>query len=189
MKKIRYIMVFLMVLGSILNIRYIDAAEENKEDIIDIDREFNFKKAKKEAKEKEYQKFDDQIHASKMKDDIKDMEYIKVIESEKDYIKFINETNDQAKIIYLGFDDCPFCKAFLPKLHAIAEDYETNIYYYDIHERQADASFTMVIEKFYKINKVPHAFIVKDSKIQGDPLNSKSSMQDMETFIQTSLEE
>lgn len=164
-------------------------SSDKKEGAIELNRDFDFKDAKKEEKAKEYKKFDDKIHATAMKDEIKDLKHVKKISSEADYIKLINETNKEAKIVYLGFDECPFCQAFLPKLHAIAEDYDATIYYYDVNERNEDPSFSMIIENFYKVNEVPHAFIVKDSKVQGEPLNSESPMIDMEEFIKKSLEE
>ena len=160
---------------------------KTEETVIQIDRKFDFKKADQADKDKEYKKFDGHIQATTMPEDLKAMEYVKEITSEKEYLSLIEETNKEAKIVYLGFNECPFCRAFLPKLHAIAEDYDVTIYYYNVRDRMDDPNFQTIVEDFYKVNEVPHAFIVKDNKVVGEPLNSESSMKEKEDFIKKSL--
>lgn len=109
------------------------------------------------------------------------MSQIQNIESEADYSALLATTSDQPAIIYLGYDDCPFCKVFSPKINHLASEYGVEIYYYNTHERGDDATFANAVQ-VYNVDTVPHAFIVEDAR-PGSKINHESTMAEIEAFI------
>lgn len=110
-----------------------------------------------------------------------DYSNIEEIASETDYVEFLEENQDQAKIIYIGFDECPWCKAFSPKINQFASEFDLPIYYYNTRSRSEDLTYNQVMENF-GVETVPYAFIM----YKGEPMeriNHMSSMQQIEDFF------
>lgn len=110
-----------------------------------------------------------------------DMSQIQNIGSETDYSTLLTATNDRPAIIYLGFDDCPFCKVFSPKINHLASEYGVEIHYYNTHERGDDVTFANAMQ-VYNVDTVPHAFIVEGAR-PGKKINHESTMAEIEAFI------
>lgn len=106
---------------------------------------------------------------------------IEELTSEVAYTDFILSTQNQAKVIYLGFDECPYCKAFTPKINQLAKETETPIYYYNTRRRATDSNFETAMN-MYKVETVPHAFIVKNGQVVSK-INHDSSMDAIEAFF------
>lgn len=103
------------------------------------------------------------------------------VDSEADYVQLLTDTKDQPAIVYLGFDECPFCKVFSPKINQLASEFNVDIYYYNTHERDKDATFANAMQ-LYNVSTVPHAFIVENSRPQSK-INHESSMAEIEAFF------
>lgn len=103
------------------------------------------------------------------------------VESEQAYADLLISTNDQAAIVYLGFDECPFCKVFSPKINQLASELGVDIHYYNTTERGNDATFANAMQ-LYNVDTVPHAFIVENVKA-GSKINHESSMEEIEAFL------
>lgn len=110
-----------------------------------------------------------------------DYSQIKPIESEMAYAELLVSTNDTPAIVYLGFDECPFCKVFSPKINQLASELDVEIHYYNTHERGNDATFANAMQ-LYNVETVPHAFIVEHAKA-GSKVNHESSMEEIEAFL------
>lgn len=107
---------------------------------------------------------------------------VQELSSEVAYTDFILSTQSQAKVIYLGFDECPYCKAFTPKINQLAEETETPIYYYNTRKRANDSNFETAMA-MYNVETVPHAFIVKNGQVVSK-INHDSSMDAIEAFFE-----
>lgn len=106
---------------------------------------------------------------------------LKPVESEKAYADLLVSTNERPAIIYLGFDECPFCKVFSPKINQLASELGVEIHYYNTKERGNDATFANAMQ-LYNVDTVPHAFIVDGVKV-GSKVNHESSMEEIEAFL------
>ncbi|WP_454927291.1 thioredoxin family protein [Abiotrophia defectiva] len=106
---------------------------------------------------------------------------IKEIITEQEYNDLILSTTDGPKIVYLGFDECPYCHAFSPKINQLAKEKGVTVYYYNTRKHANDSNFQSAMQ-VYGVNKVPNAFIVKSGK-PGTNVNHSSKMADLEAFI------
>lgn len=155
--------------------------EDESDAIVEIDENQKFKEMDQKEKDKIYKEFDKISSSSKDERIANDFASVKEVKSEKAYKDLIEKSKEEPVIIYLGFNECPYCKSFIPKLSHLANEYKAEINYYNTNHREDDQNFEDVIY-FFDIETVPHAFIVKDGKIQ-DKLNEKSKMKDMENFL------
>lgn len=158
-------------------------AEQQKEvdEIVEIKEGTEFLKMSKEDKEKAYAELDRVNLSTKATTTPLSYPQIQEITSEEAYTKMILASKDTPFIIYFGFDECPYCKAFSPKLNQLAAEMDVPIYYYNTRQRNNDPNFKTVIES-YKIQTVPHAFIVHNAK-PTEKINHASTMADIETFV------
>ncbi|MGO4928580.1 TlpA family protein disulfide reductase [Fundicoccus sp. Sow4_D5] len=106
---------------------------------------------------------------------------LKPVESETAYAELMVSTNNTPAIVYLGFDECPFCKVFSPKINQLASELGVEIHYYNTKERGNDATFADAMQ-LYNVDTVPHAFIVEDVKV-ASKVNHESSMEEIEAFL------
>lgn len=111
---------------------------------------------------------------------------VKELTSDEDYLNFVLDSNKAAQIIYLGFDECPYCKTFTPKLNQFAKENDLTIYYYNTRKRANDPNYESTVANF-KIETVPHAFIMHKGKLVGK-INDSSSMAAIEAFVNKVLE-
>ncbi|SEQ47308.1 bacteriocin transport accessory protein, putative [Ignavigranum ruoffiae] len=160
---------------------YASSSAEDIDKIVEIDDKLKFKDMDKNEKEKLYKEYDKITSSSKDKRIATDYSQVKEIESENDYNQLIEKSKKEPVIIYLGFNECPFCKSFIPKLNHLANEYDVELNYYNTNKRIDDSNYLDVI-KFFDIETVPHAFVIKDEKII-TKLNEESTMNDMETFL------
>ena len=80
-------------------------------------------------------------------------------------------------VIYVGKLPCPFCQLFVEKLHKVAKETDTHVYYLDSME-SADMKGISAFRSEYKIPTVP-GFIYKN----GDTVNVKSDSSMSEDAI------
>ena len=60
-----------------------------------------------------------------------DYSQIKIIKTEKDFQDQMTQSDREPFILYLGFDQCPYCQAFTPKISHLAKELDVTIYYYN----------------------------------------------------------
>lgn len=141
-----------------------------------------FAKMSATEKSEQFQKLDEIIVNTKTEVDMTQLTAIQEIVSDKDYFKLIEQSQEDAQVIYLGFNECPYCKAFSPKLNALATEKDVVIHYYNTHKHSKDTTFTEITQ-FYQVETVPHAFIVHKGQIVGI-INHESTMESMEQFVE-----
>lgn len=103
------------------------------------------------------------------------------IDNQADFEKIIEQSNQVPQLIYIGFTDCPFCKAFLPKLNQLCKELDLQFHYYDTDARQADPNFQDTIDNFFQVSTVPQLFLVKNE--QAKMLDKTDSMQALEDLL------
>lgn len=111
---------------------------------------------------------------------------ISELKTEQAYLDFILDSQKEAKIIYLGFDECPYCKAFTPKISQFAKENNVTVYYYNTRKRANDSNFQTAMAT-YNVETVPHAFIVKNGKVV-EKINHNNTMHSIEKFINKAVE-
>lgn len=110
-----------------------------------------------------------------------DYSYIEAIDSEEEYIQFLQQSQEQASLLYIGFDECPWCKAFSPKINQFASEIDAPVYYYNTRTHEQDATYAKTMQSF-GVETVPYVFIID----KGEPkerINHDSSMQQIEDFF------
>ncbi|MBD3949229.1 thioredoxin family protein [Tuanshanicoccus lijuaniae] len=156
-------------------------AENRLDKAVSIPEDTQFKTMDKAEKEKLYAELD---KIEKFSQDTKSpISYsnIEEITSDAEYTDFILNSQKNASIIYLGFDECPYCKAFTPKLSHLAKEYGVKVYYYNTRKRDNDANFKSIVS-MYNVETVPHAFIVKNGDVV-NKINHEHSMTAIEAFV------
>lgn len=116
-----------------------------------------------------------------------DYSNIEGIDSEQEYVDFLQKNKDEAKIVYIGFDECPWCKAFSPKINQLASEFDVPVYYYNTRTRSEDVTYSQTMENF-GVETVPYAFVM----VEGEPtdrISHLSSMQQIEDFFRKFSEE
>ena len=182
MKKIIVCFILLFTMGSSLDNRVYSQTDKS-DALITFEKDFKFSDLSDKEKKKRYESYD-QIKTSPEADNtVEKLSNIELMESDKSYDQLLKESKEEPQIIYFGFEACPYCRAFAPKLNQFAKEKDVNIHYYNVDERQEDKNFIQVIEAF-NIDSVPHAFMIKDGKIQKDFLDSQSTMEEMEEFME-----
>ncbi len=99
----------------------------------------------------------------------------------KDLEELLKNSQSKPIVIYFGYDTCPYCRAFVPKVNQLAKENDVTIHYYNTDEHFNDPDFNAIVEPF-KIETVPHAFLIEDEKII-EVINEKSEMKEMEDFF------
>lgn len=182
MKRIvKWSLVFILTFGQAL---VVSAREDKKgqEGQVVFEEGLVIKDLKAKEKKALYEKLDKILYSPETKEKAEELSNFEVIDSDKAYDKFIKESKKEAQIIYFGFQECPYCRAFSPKINQLAKEAQVTIYYYNVQDRQEDKNYIDIIET-YGIDSVPHAFMVKDGKPDKIFLDSQSTMADMEAFI------
>ncbi|HBY89062.1 MAG: thioredoxin family protein [Ruoffia tabacinasalis] len=116
-----------------------------------------------------------------------DYSQIEAVQTEADYIEFLQETSDQAKLLYIGFDECPWCKALSPKINQIASELNVPIYYYNTRLHEHDATFQGAMQTF-GVETVPYVFVMEDGEAK-ERISHESSMEQIEQFFTLYTEE
>lgn len=101
--------------------------------------------------------------------------------SEEEYHDMIEKSYIQPRIIYFGFEECPYCKSFIPKLNQLAEEAEVYYYYYDTEQRVDDSNFDSVM-KHFDLHTVPLALMIDEDHVVSK-VDHQSSMKEIEEFI------
>lgn len=110
-----------------------------------------------------------------------------IMEDDKAFDKLLEDSKEKAQILYVGFEECPFCKEFVPKLNDAAEKVQVKFHYYNTDYRGQDANFGKVTGEFLQISTVPHAFLIKDGKVV-EKLTSDAKEADFEAFVKKATE-
>ncbi|MBG9981268.1 thioredoxin family protein [Facklamia sp. DSM 111018] len=178
MKRLIYF-IFFWGFSSLFLTSCINHTEENNQtnQVTDVN------KMEKDEKESLYESYD-QIEIQNGKDfsSPSQMSQLQEIDTQDQYEEIIETSNQEAQVIYVGFNDCPYCRAFLPKLDLLASSYKVNYHYYNTDLRAKDMNFSSVINDFLNITTVPHAFVIKNEKIIAT-IDNSSSMEEIENFI------
>lgn len=155
--------------------------QERLDQVVIIPPQTNFLTMEASEKEVQYQALDKIGVDSKGQHKATDYPHIEAISSESDYLEFVKSTEEQAQIIYIGFDECPWCKVFSPKINQLASEFDLPIYYYNTRSRAEDMTYTKVMESF-NVETVPYAFIMVNGELK-ERINHQSSMQQIEDFF------
>ncbi|WIK67299.1 thioredoxin family protein [Globicatella sanguinis] len=115
-----------------------------------------------------------------------DLSQVKEVASGEEYNELMEKSMDEAVVLYLGFDECPYCRAFIPKLNHLAKELDVTLHYYNTNRRVEDLNFNDVIQ-FLNIETVPHAFILQQGEIKAR-INHQNTMQEMEDFLRQVVE-
>lgn len=115
-----------------------------------------------------------------------DFSQVEEVASEEEYNELMEKSMDEAVVLYLGFDECPYCRAFIPKLNHLAKELDVTLHYYNTNRRADDRNFNDVIQ-FLNIETVPHAFILQKGEIKAR-INNQNTMQEMENFLREVVE-
>lgn len=115
-----------------------------------------------------------------------DFSQVEEVASEEEYNELMEKSMDEAVVLYLGFDECPYCRAFIPKLNHLAKELDVTLHYYNTNRRADDRNFNDVIQ-FLNIETVPHAFILQQGEIKA-LINHQNTMQEMENFLREVVE-
>lgn len=93
---------------------------------------------------------------------------------------------NQAIYLYLGFQDCPYCKALVPKLDTIGEWVgQPTIYYIDIKKwTRLNPEDYEKLQARYPFEQVPQVFHLqkKSGKIQSQ-IDATATAQEIEDFL------
>lgn len=115
-----------------------------------------------------------------------DFSQVEEVASEEEYNELMEKSMDEAVVLYLGFDECPYCRAFIPKLNHLAKELDVTLHYYNTNRRADDRNFNDVIQSL-NIETVPHAFILQQGEIKAR-INHQNTMQEMENFLREVVE-
>ena len=116
-----------------------------------------------------------------------DYSQIEAVQTEADYIEFLQMTSEQASLLYIGFDECPWCKAFSPKINQIASELNVPIYYYNTRAHEQDATFQGAMQTF-GVETVPYVLVMEDGEAK-ERISHESSMEQIEQFFTLYTEE
>ncbi|MBG9978438.1 thioredoxin family protein [Ruoffia tabacinasalis] len=116
-----------------------------------------------------------------------DYSQIEAVQAEADYIEFLQMTSEQASLLYIGFDECPWCKAFSPKINQIASELNVPIYYYNTRAHEQDATFQGAMQTF-GVETVPYVLVMEDGEAK-ERISHESSMEQIEQFFTLYTEE
>lgn len=165
------------------NVLYMEEASDKAivDDLVEIQKDIEYLKLDEKAKKEAYTKLDNIKKSSHDSKTPLSFSQIKEVTSEEEYSQLLLNSKKEAFILYLGFDECPYCKAFTPKLNQLAKEMKLDIYYYNVRKRNQDPNFKTAMA-FYKVDSVPHAFIVQDIKVKG-MVNYDSTMEEIEQFL------
>lgn len=167
-------------------VNFEDIAERYQERIdapVNIDSETQFLQMDEAAKKEAYAALDEIMTTQVSSKSALNYSQVENLATEEDYVNFIISTNDEDKILYFGFDECPFCKAFIPKVNQIAYELDLPIYYYNTNEHSQDPTFASVTDT-YNFETVPQAFVVSKGK-PIKQINHNSSMETIEAFLRS----
>lgn len=106
-----------------------------------------------------------------------DYPQIKVIKTERDFQDRMTQSDRDPFILYLGFDQCPYCQAFTPKISHLAKELDETVYYYNSQDHDISD-----LAQEWKLETVPQALIIQDGQMKGR-LDHLSKMQDIENFL------
>ncbi len=106
-----------------------------------------------------------------------DYSQIKIIKTEKDFQDQMTQSDREPFILYLGFDQCPYCQAFTPKISHLAKELDVTIYYYN----SQDHNISDLAQK-WQLETVPQALIIQNGQMKAR-VDHLSKMQDIENFL------
>lgn len=106
-----------------------------------------------------------------------DYPQITVIKTETDFQDRMTQSDHDPFILYLGFDQCPYCQAFTPKISHLAKELDVTIYYYNSQDHDISD-----LAQEWQLETVPQALIIQDGQMKGR-LDHLSKMQDIENFL------
>ena len=158
-----------------------EESQNNSDQVVEIDPETKFLEMTAEDKAKAYEKLDQIELTSQEIKPVPKYSQVKAIHSAEEYQRLIDQSKEKPFIIYLGFDECPYCRAFLPKLNHLAQEFDLDIHYYNTTDREKDENFADVVN-FFKVQTVPHTFIIQKGKVI-DQINNNNTMKEIEAFL------
>lgn len=156
-------------------------AEDVVDEVIEIPADTAYLKLDEAAKKEQYATLDRVKKSSASVKTPLSYSQIQEITSQEAYTQLIVDSSEKPFVLFLGYDESAYSKAFVTKLNQLAKEMDVPIYYYNVRRRANDTNFKTAME-FYKIDSVPYAFIIHDAKVQGK-VNYDSTMAEIEQFL------
>ncbi|MBG9987454.1 thioredoxin family protein [Aerococcaceae bacterium DSM 111176] len=158
----------------------------NNEAIIEEDRigfgeEYKIQELSSNDKEDMYQSLDVIQKIETEMPGITEYAQIEPFDDYESFIQLMENSKEEPQVVYFGYDACPFCKAFTPKISQLAKEFDVTINHYNTDENMGSEDFLKIVAPF-SLQTVPHAFLIEDEQVI-DILNDKSTMEEIETFI------
>ena len=95
----------------------------------------------------------------------------------------MNTQKRQIRFVYIGRENCPYCREFAPKLRKAARSINATVYYIDTENK------TDELAKFaeqYHIDSIPTLLVFKDGQLQETLSNSSDiSLNNLKEFFKT----
>lgn len=105
---------------------------------------------------------------------VKDFESISI----KDLEEMTKNPKDQ--IVYMGFEACPYCNYFVPKLHEVMEKHQLEIYYVNSRNQDEISEIQSFRDK-YHIMTVPT--LIKVTNDFDFVSNSELTVEEIKEFL------
>ncbi|MCW6662996.1 thioredoxin family protein [Aerococcaceae bacterium NML190073] len=156
-------------------------AEEVVDEVVEIAADTTYLNLDEAAKKEAYAALDRVKKSSDSSKTPLSYSQVKEITSQDEYTQFLIDSTKKPFVLFLGYDESAYSKAFAPKLNQLAKEMDVPIYYYNVRRRAQDSNFKQAME-FYKIDSVPYAFVLQDAKVKGK-VNYDSTMAEIEQFL------
>lgn len=159
----------------------------NNEAIIEEDRigfgeDYKIQDLPENDKDEMYQTLDEIQQIQADMPGITEYAQIEPFDDYESFIQLMENSKQEPQVVYFGYNACPFCKAFTPKISQLAKEFDVSIHYYNTDENMGSEDFLKIVAPF-SLQTVPHAFLIEDEQVI-DVLNDKSTMEEIESFIE-----
>ncbi|MBG9984211.1 thioredoxin family protein [Aerococcaceae bacterium DSM 111022] len=128
-----------------------------------------------------YQSLDKILKIQSEMPEATEYEQIETFDDYDSFVQLLENSNEEPQVLYFGYDSCPYCKAFLPKINQMAKEFDTIINHYNTDKNLKSADFVKIVTPF-SLQTVPHAFLIENEQVI-DILNDQSTMEEIETFF------
>ena len=135
-----------------------------------------------EEKETLYAQYD-QVLTSDQSKPIASYDFMTPLKDKTHFDQVVEEA-DNSTLIYFGFDECPYCRAFTPKLNVLESLYPEDIYFINTNEWHQNHPEDMDdIKEKYALETVPFLIRVDNEGNILKAANAGSSMEDIEDVL------
>ncbi|MBG9982437.1 thioredoxin family protein [Aerococcaceae bacterium DSM 111020] len=178
-KRVFILIVMVMIVG--FGFDFSSDTVQIKKDSFQFHENFNFADLTDNNRSEVYRELDAVTQLSGSMPETTTYSQIESFHQFKQLNQLFEESNEMPIVIYFGYDTCPYCKAFVPKINQLAKENDVTIHYYNTDKYLNDPDFNKIVGPF-KIKTVPHAFLIEEKEII-EVVNEKSRMEEIEVFI------